>query len=194
MKDKAQEKYASTPKGKDALARAQKKYDEENLEKRREQKREYMRRKRAENPNYCKWKWIKRKRKKKLAQRVAETAVALPKKTVKTERETLLEICRQVLGKITPQLTGLKKNLDFSIASWYTLGFMSDLSSKQIVYSEHHYDECFEYKDGAGRVQDGIAVGYETEDHDLAGPITTLVLFKDIKYSSYDHQYWDNFP
>ena len=56
MKDKAQEKYVSTPKGKDALARAQKKYDEENLEKRREQKREYMRRKRSENPNYCKWK------------------------------------------------------------------------------------------------------------------------------------------
>jgi hypothetical protein len=56
MKNKAQEKYAFTPKGKDALARAQKKYDEENPEKRREQKREYMRRKRAENPNYCKWK------------------------------------------------------------------------------------------------------------------------------------------
>ena len=33
-----------------------KKYDNNNVEKRREQKREYMRRKRAENPNYCKWK------------------------------------------------------------------------------------------------------------------------------------------
>jgi len=56
MKDNPQEKYASTPKGKGAIARAQKKYDEENLEKRRGQKREYMRRKRAKDPNYCKWK------------------------------------------------------------------------------------------------------------------------------------------
>jgi len=56
MKNKCQEKYTRTPKGKDALTRAQKKYDEDNLEKRREQKREYMRRKRSENPNYCKWK------------------------------------------------------------------------------------------------------------------------------------------
>lgn len=43
-------------KGKDSQKKAQKKYDEENLEKRRKQKRDYMRRKRAENPNYCKWK------------------------------------------------------------------------------------------------------------------------------------------
>ena len=56
MKNKAQEKYVKTEKGKEALTRAQKKYDEENAEKRREQKREYMRRKRAENPNYRKWK------------------------------------------------------------------------------------------------------------------------------------------
>ena len=34
--------------------------------------------------------------------------------------------------------------------------FLSD----QIVYSEHGIDECFEYKDGRGRVPDGIAVGY----------------------------------
>lgn len=67
-----------------------------------------------------------------------------------------------------------------------------EISSIQIVYSEHHYDECFEYKNGKGRVPDGSAVGYESEDHDLAGPITTLVLFKDIKYSKYDHDYWDN--
>ena len=57
MKDKNQEKYRKTKKGKEAVRRAQKKYDLENLEKRREQKRDYMRRKRAENPNYCKWKW-----------------------------------------------------------------------------------------------------------------------------------------
>lgn len=67
------------------------------------------------------------------------------------------------------------------------------IKSSQIIYSEHHYDECFEYKDGAGRVPDGLAIGYEDEDHDLAGPITTLVLFKDIKYSKYDHDYWDNY-
>ena len=56
MENKAQEKYFKTPLGKDARSRAQKKYDEENSEKRRLQKRDYMRRKRAENPNYCKWK------------------------------------------------------------------------------------------------------------------------------------------
>lgn len=56
MKNKAQKKYIQTEKGKEALTRAQKKYEEENADKRREQKREYMRRKRAENPNYCKWK------------------------------------------------------------------------------------------------------------------------------------------
>lgn len=68
-----------------------------------------------------------------------------------------------------------------------------NIKSSQIVYSEHHYDECFEYKDGAGRVPEGNAIGYENEDHDLAGPITTLVLFEDIKYSEYDHDYWDNY-
>lgn len=56
MKNKSQEKYSKSDKGKKAVKKAQKKYDEENLEKRRQQKRDYMRRKRAENPNYCKWK------------------------------------------------------------------------------------------------------------------------------------------
>lgn len=51
-----QKKYIQSEKGKASQKKAQKKYDEENAEKRREQKREYMRRKRAENPNYCKWK------------------------------------------------------------------------------------------------------------------------------------------
>ena len=51
-----QKKYLRSEKGKDSQKKAQKKYDEENLEKRRKQKRDYMRRKRAENPNYCKWK------------------------------------------------------------------------------------------------------------------------------------------
>jgi len=36
--------------------KARKKYDETDPERRKRQKREYMRRKRAENPNYCKWK------------------------------------------------------------------------------------------------------------------------------------------
>ena len=54
MKNKAQQKYSQTEKGKEAIARAQKKYDEGNLEKRRQQKRDYMRRKRAEDPHYCK--------------------------------------------------------------------------------------------------------------------------------------------
>jgi len=56
MKDPYQKKYSQSDKGKKAQSRAQKKYDQENIEKRREQKKEYMRRKRSENPNYCKWK------------------------------------------------------------------------------------------------------------------------------------------
>ena len=56
MSNRYQKKYARSEKGKKAQAKAQKKYDEENLEKRRQQKRDYMRKKRAENPNYCKWK------------------------------------------------------------------------------------------------------------------------------------------
>lgn len=55
MKNKAQKKYAESDKGKLAQSKAQKKYDTDNLEKRREQKREYMKKKRLENPNYCKW-------------------------------------------------------------------------------------------------------------------------------------------
>ncbi len=56
MKDNPQRKYLKTEKGKLAQSKAQKKYDEQNLEKRRAQKREYMRKKRCEDPNYCKWK------------------------------------------------------------------------------------------------------------------------------------------
>ena len=36
--------------------KARKKYDEIDPERRRQQKRDYMRRKRSENPHYCKWK------------------------------------------------------------------------------------------------------------------------------------------
>ena len=56
MKYRSQQKYAKTKKGKEAISRAQKKYDEENIEKRRSQKREYMRRTRAQDPFYGKWK------------------------------------------------------------------------------------------------------------------------------------------
>lgn len=52
----SQKKYSKTDKGKKAIERARKKYDESDLERRRHQKREYMRRKRAQNPNYCRWK------------------------------------------------------------------------------------------------------------------------------------------
>lgn len=58
------------------------------------------------------------------------------------------------------------------------------INSSQIVYSEHDYDECFEYKDNSGRVPDGNAIGYESNNG--------LVLFEDIKYSKYNHDYWDN--
>ena len=54
--DDRQKKYSKSPKGKKAIKKAQKKYDEADLERRRAQKRDYMRRKRRENPNYCKWK------------------------------------------------------------------------------------------------------------------------------------------
>jgi len=54
--DDRQKKYSKTEKGKSSIKKAQKKYDEADIERRRAQKRDYMRRKRAENPNYCKWK------------------------------------------------------------------------------------------------------------------------------------------
>lgn len=54
--DDRQKKYLSSEKGKNAAMKAKKKYDEKDKEKRKAQKRDYMRRKRLENPNYCKWK------------------------------------------------------------------------------------------------------------------------------------------
>ena len=47
---KNQKKYFKTGKGGKALKRARKRYDEEDLERRRKQKREYMRRKREKDP------------------------------------------------------------------------------------------------------------------------------------------------
>lgn len=70
-----------------------------------------------------------------------------------------------------------------------------EIKSSQIVYSEHGYDECFEYKDGSGRVPEGNAIGYEIDypnGHDDQ-PCVKLILFDDIKYSEYDHDYWDNY-
>ena len=60
------------------------------------------------------------------------------------------------------------------------------IESSQIIYSEHGYDECFEYKNGVGRVPDGIAVGFISEDEQK------VTLFSDIIYSQYDHKYWDS--
>jgi hypothetical protein len=65
-----------------------------------------------------------------------------------------------------------------------------EIKSSQIIYSEHGYDECFEYKDGSGRVPDGIAVGYEIESN---APKSIIILFNDIKYSECNHDYWDNY-
>jgi hypothetical protein len=62
-----------------------------------------------------------------------------------------------------------------------------EIKSSQILYSEHHYDECFEFVDGSGRVPDGSAVGFVSEDG------KSLTLFRDIVYSKYDHDYWDNY-
>jgi len=63
--------------------------------------------------------------------------------------------------------------------------------SKNIFYSEHDYDECFEYKDGSGRVPDGLAVGYIYISPYMKQE--TFFLFDDITYSKYDHQYWNNY-
>lgn len=65
--------------------------------------------------------------------------------------------------------------------------------STQIVYSEHDIDECFEYKDGRGRVPDGIAIGYLKTFEPTNGAIQDLFLFEDIKYSEYNHDYWNNY-
>lgn len=54
--DDKQNKYSQTKKGRESLQRARKKYDEKDPEKRKEQKREYMRRKRLKDPSYCRWK------------------------------------------------------------------------------------------------------------------------------------------
>ena len=54
--DDRQKKYIKSEKGKESLKKAQEKYDNSDVLRRRQQKRDYMRRKRAENPNYCKWK------------------------------------------------------------------------------------------------------------------------------------------
>ena len=73
---------------------------------------------------------------------------------------------------------------------------IENLKSSQIVYSEHHYDECFEYKDGSGRVPDGAAIGYTTGKHcrcDSAEACVELILFDDIQYCECDHDYWDNY-
>jgi hypothetical protein len=64
------------------------------------------------------------------------------------------------------------------------------IKSSQIIYSEHDYDECFEYRDGAGRVPDGLAIGYEIESN---APNPVLILFEDITYSKHDHKYWNNY-
>ena len=65
------------------------------------------------------------------------------------------------------------------------------INSSDIVYSEHGYDECFEYKDGRGRVPDGTAIGYIEITPTLKQEL--LYLFNDITYSKYDHQYWDSY-
>jgi len=50
-RDKYQSKYIKTAKGKETLKKARKAYDERDPERRRRQKRDYMRRKRAEDPD-----------------------------------------------------------------------------------------------------------------------------------------------
>lgn len=51
-KKKAQEAYLSTREGKEAMRKAREKYDNAHPERRRIQKRDYMRRKRKDDPGY----------------------------------------------------------------------------------------------------------------------------------------------
>jgi len=51
MNDESQKKYLKSEKGKDAMQRARETYDKKDPEKRRQQKRDYMRRKRAKDPD-----------------------------------------------------------------------------------------------------------------------------------------------
>ncbi len=51
MNNNKQIKYFDTEKGQERLKNARKAYDKRDPERRRKQKREYMRRKRAENPH-----------------------------------------------------------------------------------------------------------------------------------------------
>lgn len=106
MKNSNQSKYLKSEKGKKAQKKAQKKYDEENLEKRRLQKREYMRRKRAENPSYCKWKWVKK------SPRQNPKALSLYLKTAKEiPQEIITLLCLKI---IMIKSTGRRKKLDFN--------------------------------------------------------------------------------
>ena len=57
--------------------------------------------------------------------------------------------------------------------------FLNSLSSSQKEKA------CFEYLDGSGRVPEETAVGIITNG--------ALILFGDIRYSDYDHDYWDNY-
>jgi hypothetical protein len=43
-----------------------------------------------------------------------------------------------------------------------------------------------------GRVPEGTAIGYEMS-HSSGSNSLKLILFEDIKYSEYDHDYWDNY-
>jgi hypothetical protein len=51
MKNESQDRYFKSKKGKRALKKARDKYDGSNPEKRRQQKRDYMRRIRAKDPD-----------------------------------------------------------------------------------------------------------------------------------------------
>jgi len=56
MPESPKGKCPDSNKGTQSLSKARKKYDDSDPERRRKQKRDYMRRKREQNPNYCKWK------------------------------------------------------------------------------------------------------------------------------------------
>ena len=54
MNNEPQKKYSKSPKGKEAMRKARETYDQSDPERRRRQKREYMRRKRLQDPDYGK--------------------------------------------------------------------------------------------------------------------------------------------
>ena len=65
-----------------------------------------------------------------------------------------------------------------------------NIFSKNIVYSEHDYDECLNIKMVVVVFLMALRLGISCKS---VMEQETFFLFDDITYSKYDHQYWDNY-